>query len=68
MSLSLSVFIWRPSTMNVIGEYVNMEKIGHPYVTQYFYLSICSPTNIKVYLNFILGKSAPLFIKIKYWM
>ena len=42
-----------------------MEKIGHPYVIQYFLLKSLSPNNIKAEL---LGETAPLFITINYWM
>ncbi|KAJ3662521.1 hypothetical protein Zmor_006866 [Zophobas morio] len=43
-----------------------MEKIGHRYVIQYFYLKGLSPTNIKAELDSTLGGSAPSFTTIKY--
>ena len=33
--------------MNALSEFVNMEKIGHRYVIQYFHWKGLSPTNIK---------------------
>lgn len=43
-----------------------MEKIGHRYVIQYFYLKGLSPTNRKAELNSTLEKSASLFTTINY--
>ena len=45
-----------------------MEKIGHPYVIQYFYLKGLSPTNVKAELDSTLEESAPSFTTIKYWV
>ena len=45
-----------------------MEKIGHRYMIQYFYLKGLSPTNIKAELDSTLGESAPSFSTIKYWV
>lgn len=54
--------------MNVLSEFVKMEKIGHRYVIQYFYLKGLSPTNIKDELDSTLGESAPSFATVKYWV
>lgn len=54
--------------MNALGEFVNMEKIGHRYVIQYFHLKGLSPTNIKAELDSTLGESAPSFTTVKYWV
>ena len=54
--------------MNALSEFVNIEKIGHRYVIQYFHLKGLNPTNIKVETDFTLGESASSFIRIKYWM
>ena len=45
-----------------------MEKIGHRYVVQYFYLKGLSPTNIKAEMDSTLGESAPSFTTVKYWV
>ena len=45
-----------------------MEKIGHRYVIQYFYLKGLSPTSIKTELDSTLGESAPSFTTVKYWV
>ncbi|XP_017480334.1 PREDICTED: histone-lysine N-methyltransferase SETMAR-like [Rhagoletis zephyria] len=45
-----------------------MEKIGHRYVIQYFYLKGLSPSNIKAEIDSTLGGSAPSFTTIKYWV
>ena len=37
--------------MNVISEFVSMEKIGHRYVIQYFHLKCLSSTNSKAKLD-----------------
>ena len=47
--------------MNALSKFVNMEKIGHRYVIQYFQLKGLSPTNIKAKLDFLLEESAPSF-------
>ena len=54
--------------MNALSVFVNMEKIGHRYVIQYFHLKGLSPTNIKAELDSTLGESAPSFTTIKYWV
>ncbi|XP_023237730.1 histone-lysine N-methyltransferase SETMAR-like [Centruroides sculpturatus] len=54
--------------MNNLSEFVNMEKIRHRYVIQYFHLKGFSPTNIKAELDSTLGESAPSFTTIKYWV
>ena len=54
--------------MNALSEFVNMEKIGHRYVIQYFHLKGLSPTNIKAELDSTLGESTSSFPTIKYWM
>ena len=54
--------------MNALSEFVNMEKIGHRYVIQYFHLKGLSPTNIKAELDSKLGEFAPSFTTIKYWV
>ena len=54
--------------MNALSEFVNMEKIGHRYVIQYFHLKGLSQTNIKAELDSTLGKSASSFTTIKYWV
>lgn len=46
--------------MNVVSEFVKMEKIGHNYVIQNFYLKGLSPTNIKTKLDSSMGESARL--------
>ncbi|GFY15494.1 mariner transposase [Trichonephila clavipes] len=45
-----------------------MEKIGHRYVIQYFYLKGLSSTNIKAEPDSTLGESAPSFTIVKYWI
>ncbi|GFX21582.1 mariner transposase [Trichonephila clavipes] len=45
-----------------------MEKIGHRYLIQYFYLKSLSPTNRKAELNSTLGESAPSLTTEKYWV
>ncbi|GFS72405.1 mariner transposase [Trichonephila clavipes] len=45
-----------------------MENIGFRYVIQYFYLKGLSPANIKAELDSTLGKSAPSFTTVKYWV
>jgi hypothetical protein len=54
--------------VNALGEFVNMEKIGHRYVIQYFHLKGLSPTNIKAELDSAVGESAPSFTTVKYWL
>ena len=54
--------------MNALSEFVNMEKIGHRYMIQYFHLKGLSPTNIKAELDSTLGESAPSFTTVKYWV
>ncbi|XP_017481945.1 PREDICTED: putative uncharacterized protein FLJ37770 [Rhagoletis zephyria] len=54
--------------VNVFSEFVNMEKIGHRYVIQYFYLKGLSPSNIKAEIDSTLGGSAPSFTTVKYWV
>lgn len=54
--------------MNIVSEFVKMEKIGHRYVIQYFYLKGLSPTNIKAELDSTLGESAPSFRTVKFWV
>lgn len=67
-TLHCLVFVWQPSIVNVLSEFVNMEKIGHRYVIQYFHLKGFSPTNIKAELDSTLGESAPSFTTVKYWV
>ena len=63
------VFVTQLSIVNALSEFVvNMEKIGHGYVIQYFHLKGLSPTNIEAELDFTLGKFAPTFTAIKYWV
>ncbi|XP_055383346.1 histone-lysine N-methyltransferase SETMAR-like [Condylostylus longicornis] len=45
-----------------------MDKIGHRYVIQYFYLKGLSPAGIKSELNSTLGESAPSYAMIKNWV
>ncbi|GFX57474.1 mariner transposase [Trichonephila clavipes] len=45
-----------------------MEKSGHRYVIQYFYLKGIGPTNIIVEQDSTLGESAPSFTTVKYWV
>ena len=52
--------------MNALSEFVNMKKISHRYMIQYFRFKGLSPTNIKAELDSTLGKSAPSFTTIKY--
>ena len=52
--------------MNALSEFVNMEKIDHCYVIQYFHSKGLSPTNINAELDSTLGESAPSFALIKY--
>ena len=52
--------------MNALSEFVNMEKIGHRYVIQYFHLKGLSPTNIEAKIDSTLEESAPSFTTIKY--
>ena len=52
--------------MDARSEFVNMEKIGHRYVIQYFHLKGFNP-NIKDELDYTFGESASSFITIKYW-
>ena len=56
------------SIVNVLGEFVNKEKIGHRYVIQYFHWKGLSLTNINVEIDSNLGESAPLFTTIRYWV
>ena len=37
--------------MNALSAFVNMEKIDHGYVIQYFHLKGLSPTNMKAELD-----------------
>ena len=62
------VFVWQPSIANVLSEFVNMEKIGHHYVIQYFYLKGLGPTNIKAELDSSLGESTISFTTRMYWV
>ena len=52
--------------MNVLSEFVDMEKIGHRYVIQYFHLKGLSLTNIKAKLDSTLRESGPSFTTKKY--
>ena len=54
--------------MNALSKLVDMKKIGHRYVIQYFHLKGLCPTNIKAQLDSTLGESAPSFTTIKYWV
>ena len=54
--------------MEAHSEFVDMKKIGHRYVIQYFYLKGLNSNNIKAKLDSILGESAPSFTTIKYWV
>ncbi|XP_017478430.1 PREDICTED: histone-lysine N-methyltransferase SETMAR-like [Rhagoletis zephyria] len=45
-----------------------MEKIGHRYVIQYFYLKGLRPSNIKAEIDYTLGGSARSFTTVKYWV
>jgi len=54
--------------VNALSKFINMEKIGHRYVIQYFHLKGLTPTNIKAELDSTLGESAPSFTTIKYWV
>ena len=54
--------------MNALSKFVNIEKIGHHYVIQYFHLKGLCPNNIKAELDSTLGESAPSFTTIKYWV
>ena len=45
-----------------------MGKIGQRYIIQYFHLKGFSLTNIKDEQDSTLGKSAPSFTTIKYWV
>jgi histone-lysine N-methyltransferase SETMAR len=67
-TLRCLVLVWQPSIVNALSTFVNMEKIGHRYVIQYFHLKGLSPTNIKTELDSTLGESAPSFTTIKYWV
>ena len=66
--LSCLVFVHQLSIVNALSEFVNMEKIGHGYLIQYFYLKGLSPTNIKAELDFTLRESALSFTTIKFWV
>ena len=52
------------SIVNALNEFVNMEKIGHRYVIQYFHLKGLSPTNIKAELDSSLEEPTLLFTTI----
>ena len=54
--------------MNALSEYVNMGKISHLYMIQYFHLKGFRPTNIKAELDSTLGESVLSFTTIKYWV
>ena len=60
------VFVSQLSIVNALSEFVNMEKIGHRYVIQYFHLEGLSPTNIKFNLDSTLEKFSPSFTTIMY--
>ena len=45
------VIIWKLLIVNALSKFVNMEKICHRYVIQYFHLKSLSPTNIKAELD-----------------
>ncbi|XP_055386796.1 uncharacterized protein LOC129615567 [Condylostylus longicornis] len=45
-----------------------MDKIGHRYAIQYFYLKGLSPAGIKSELDSTIGESAPLYTMIKNWV
>ncbi|XP_055375401.1 uncharacterized protein LOC129608102 [Condylostylus longicornis] len=45
-----------------------MDKIGHRYVIQYFYLKGLSPSGSKSALDSTLGESAPSYAMIKNWV
>ena len=47
---------------------VNLEKIDHRYVLQYFHFKGLSPTDIRAKLDSTLGKFALSFLTIKYWV
>ena len=57
-TLRCLVYVWQPSIVNGVSEFVNMEKIGHRYLIQYFHLKDLSPANIKVKLDSTLGEFA----------
>ena len=59
------VFLFKPSKVNDLSVFVNVEKIGYRYVIQYFRLKGLSPTNIKAELDSTLGESAPSFTTVK---
>lgn len=50
---------------NALSEFLNMEKISHPYVIQYLHLNNLTATNIKVHLDSTLGEPALSFTTIK---
>ena len=54
--------------MKALSGFVNMIKIGHRYVIQYFHLKGLSPTNIKAKLDSTLEESTSSFTIIKYWV
>ena len=60
------VFLFEPSKVNDLNEFVNMEKISHRYVIQYFHFKGLTPTNIKAQLDSTLGESAPSFTTVRY--
>ncbi|GFT50963.1 uncharacterized protein TNCV_1173941 [Trichonephila clavipes] len=45
-----------------------MEKNGHHYVIQYFYLKCINATNIKAELDSTLGEYSSSFTTVKYWI
>ncbi|XP_017482304.1 PREDICTED: putative uncharacterized protein FLJ37770 [Rhagoletis zephyria] len=45
-----------------------MEKSGHRFVIQYFYLKGLSISNIKAEMDSTLAESAPSFTAVKYWV
>ncbi|XP_036347344.1 histone-lysine N-methyltransferase SETMAR-like [Rhagoletis pomonella] len=64
----IPLYGWQPSIVNVFSEFVKMEKIGHRYVIQYFYLKGLSLSNIKAEIDYTLGGSALSFTTVKYWV
>lgn len=54
--------------MNALSEVLNMDKIGHRYVIQYFHLKGLTTTNIQAELDSTLGESAPSSTTVKYWV
>ena len=53
--------------MNALSEFVDIEKVGHRYVVQYFHLKGLISTNIKAALDSTLGESARSFTTRNYY-